>query len=229
MRLLVEAMDLADIPEVLEVDRLSYSLPWPASAYRREILHNRNARYFVLRQIPDGRPVPVPRETSRPRFPLGFLFRPQRNEEERHSLGEIAGYAGMWLMIDEAHITTIAVRPEWRGKKLGELLLATLLEAAQDMGAHRLTLEVRMSNDVAQRLYRKYGFETEGVRPRYYSDNNEDAYIMTTPDIRDEQYRRRFEEHVAELQSRLGEAGDLFIHLPGASFEAQSEEAAKDA
>jgi len=229
MRLLVEAMDLADIPEVLEVDRLSYSLPWPASAYRREILHNRNARYFVLRQIPEGRPVPVPREPSRPRFPLGFLFRPQRNEEDRQSTGQIAGYAGMWLMIDEAHITTIAVRPEWRGKKLGELLLATLLEAAQDMGAHRLTLEVRMSNDVAQRLYRKYGFETEGLRPRYYSDNNEDAYIMTTSDIRDEQYRRRFEEHVTELQKRLGEAGDLFIHLPGGSLEAHSEEAAKDA
>jgi ribosomal-protein-alanine N-acetyltransferase len=228
MRLLVEPMDLSDIPEVLEVDRLSYTLPWPASAYRREILHNRNARYFVLRQVPEGGPIPERRESARPRFSLGFLFRPQRNDEERQSSGRIAGYAGMWLMIDEAHITTIAVRPEWRGKKLGELLLATLMEAAQDIGAHRLTLEVRMSNDVAQNLYRKYGFETEGVRPRYYSDNNEDAYIMTTPDIRDEAYRRQFEQHVADLQRRLGEDTNLFIHLPGVSLEVRSEEVARD-
>jgi ribosomal-protein-alanine N-acetyltransferase len=221
-------MDLDDIPEVLEVDRESYSLPWPASAYRREILHNRNARYFVLREISEGHPVPEPREVTRPRFSLGFLWRPQRTEEVRTRHGRIIGYAGMWLMIDEAHITTIAVRNSWRGKGLGELLLASLIEAAVDMGAHRVTLEVRVSNDIAQSLYRKYGFENEGLRVRYYSDNNEDAYIMTTGDIRDDEFRSMFEARVRALQHQLEGDIDLFIHVPGVQVQAHSEEAGAD-
>lgn len=228
MRLVVESMDLDDIPEVLEVDRESYTLPWPASAYRREILHNRNARYFVLREISEGQPVPEPREVTRPRFSLGFLWRPQRVEEARPRHGRIIGYAGMWLMIDEAHITTIAVRDSWRGKGLGELLLASLIEAAVDIGAHRVTLEVRVSNDIAQRLYRKYGFENEGLRVRYYSDNNEDAYIMTTGDIREDEYRSMFEVRVRALQHRLEGDIDLFIHIPGVHVQARSEEAGAD-
>jgi [ribosomal protein S18]-alanine N-acetyltransferase len=214
VRLVVESMDLDDISEVLEVDRESYTMPWPASAYRREILHNRNARYFVLRELSEGASIPEPRESVRPRFSLGFLWRPQR-EEERQQRGRIVGYAGMWLMVDEAHITTIAVRSDWRGKGFGELLLASLIEAAQDIGGRRVTLEVRVSNEVAQGLYRKYGFQKEGLRPRYYSDNNEDAYIMTTGDIRESSYRRMFDEHIQSLQRKLQGDVDLFIHVPG--------------
>src|SRR4051812_12419754 len=122
-------MDVDDIPEVLEVDRESYTLPWPASAYRREILHNRNARYIVLREG-DGIHRPAP-EDSRPRFPFGFFRRPLRAEDASAARPRgIIGYAGMWLMVDEAHITTIAVRDAWRGKGLGDLLLASLIEAA---------------------------------------------------------------------------------------------------
>jgi [ribosomal protein S18]-alanine N-acetyltransferase len=223
----VEAMDLDDIPEVLEVDRDSYTLPWPASAYRREIMHNRNARYFVLRELSAQDATPEPREPSRPRFSLGFLWKPQR-EDGRQGRGRIVGYAGMWLMVDEAHITTIAVRTEWRGRGLGELLLASLIEAAQDIGAIRVTLEVRVSNDIAQSLYRKYGFQTEGLRPRYYSDNNEDAYIMTTSDIREPAYRREFDEHVAQLERKLHGDVDLFIHVPGVHIHPLSEEAGAD-
>jgi ribosomal-protein-alanine N-acetyltransferase len=109
----------------------------------------------------------------------------------------------MWLMLDEAHITTIAMRTKWRGKGLGELLLASLIETAFDVGAHRMTLEVRVSNEPAQNLYRKYGFSQEGVRPRYYSDNNEDAYIMTTSNIRDDGYRASFEDLVKALRTRF--------------------------
>lgn len=204
MRLVVEPMEVEDIPQVLEVDRESYTLPWPASAYRREILHNRNARYFVLRQTDDPPSEGGLAHDERPKFPFGFFRRPLRADGATgERTGAILGYAGMWLMLDEAHITTIAMRNSWRGKGLGELLLASLVETAFDIGAHRITLEVRVSNEPAQNLYRKYGFSTKGVRPRYYSDNNEDAYIMTTSSIREESYRVTFEELVKALRARF--------------------------
>src|SRR5947209_2519980 len=124
-------MGLDDIPEVLEVDRESYTLPWPASAYRREVLHNRNARYLVLREVDpkaeDGPPTPP---EQRPRLPIPFFRWTGRTDNRPGRPGHIIGYAGMWLMVDEAHITTIAVRSEWRGRSLGELLLASLIELA---------------------------------------------------------------------------------------------------
>lgn len=92
--------------------------------------------------------------------------------------GEVAGYGGMWLIIDEAHITNIAVRDRYRGKKLGERLLTELQRTARFLGAVRMTLEVRTSNYIAQRLYEKMGFRSVGVRRGYYTDNHEDAIIM---------------------------------------------------
>ncbi|MUT68466.1 ribosomal protein S18-alanine N-acetyltransferase [Paenibacillus sp. NEAU-GSW1] len=92
--------------------------------------------------------------------------------------GRIIGYGGMWIIIDEAHVTNIAVSAEWRGNGLGERLLVELQRRAVGFGANKMTLEVRVSNEVAQRLYRKMGFEPSGIRPGYYSDNQEDALIM---------------------------------------------------
>jgi ribosomal-protein-alanine N-acetyltransferase len=102
---------------------------------------------------------------------------------------EIVGFAGIWLMVDEAHITTFAVHPDWRRRGIGERLLVTLLDASIARHAREATLEVRLSNVPARRLYEKYGFRPVGLRPRYYSDNGEDALIMTTepltgPDMR---------------------------------------------
>jgi [ribosomal protein S18]-alanine N-acetyltransferase len=91
---------------------------------------------------------------------------------------KIIGYCGMWLIVDEAHITNIAVLPEYRGRKLGDALLAKVIETARDMGAKSMTLEVRVSNHVAQNLYRKYGFKNGGIRKGYYTDNHEDAIVM---------------------------------------------------
>jgi [ribosomal protein S18]-alanine N-acetyltransferase len=91
---------------------------------------------------------------------------------------KIIGYCGMWLIVDEAHITNIAVLPEYRGRKLGDALLAKVVETARDMGAKSMTLEVRVSNQVAQNLYRKYGFKNGGIRKGYYTDNHEDAIVM---------------------------------------------------
>jgi [ribosomal protein S18]-alanine N-acetyltransferase len=92
--------------------------------------------------------------------------------------GRLVGYAGMWIILDEVHITNIAVHPQWRGKKIGEALLCKVIEDAVLAGCIGITLEVRVSNDVARNLYRKYGFNDEGIRKGYYSDNNEDAVIM---------------------------------------------------
>jgi ribosomal-protein-alanine N-acetyltransferase len=209
-------MAVEDIQQVLEVDRESYTLPWPASAYRREILHNRSAQYIVLQEVTEdeeNRRGPTEAE-HRPRLPLPFFRWNRPNDDRQGRGGHIIGYAGMWLMVDEAHITTIAVRTARRGKGLGELLLASLIEAAIGTGARRVTLEVRVSNETAQRLYRKYGFHQEGLRRRYYSDNNEDAYIMTTDSIQDAGYRRTFESLVQALRDRLAREPDLAIEAP---------------
>lgn len=92
--------------------------------------------------------------------------------------GAIIGYCGLWLILDEAHITNIAILPEYRGKKLGEALLRHVMENARKRGAKTMTLEVRVSNEAAQSLYRKLGFLNGGIRKRYYTDNYEDALVM---------------------------------------------------
>ena len=107
--------------------------------------------------------------------------------------GTLVGYGGMWLMVDEAHITTFAVHPRWRRQRIGERLLLAFFDIARDRRARELTLEVRLSNLAARRLYEKYGFRPVGLRPRYYSDNNEDALIMTTEPIGDARLRARLD------------------------------------
>lgn len=91
---------------------------------------------------------------------------------------KVLGYMGMWLIIDEAHVTTIAVHPEYRGRYLGKVLLEELMARAVALGADKITLEVRPSNLVAQRLYRRVGFVPAGLRKGYYTDTKEDAIIM---------------------------------------------------
>ena len=93
---------------------------------------------------------------------------------------DVVAYGGVWLMVDEAHITTFAVHPAYRRRRIGERLLLAMLDLSVDRHAREATLEVRLSNLAARRLYEKYGFRPVGIRPRYYSDNQEDALIMTT-------------------------------------------------
>jgi ribosomal-protein-alanine N-acetyltransferase len=92
--------------------------------------------------------------------------------------GEVVGYAGMWVILDEAHITNIAIHPDHRGKKIGEELMRRMMALGVAHGAERMTLEVRVSNIPAQKMYEKLGFVSHGVRKGYYTDNNEDALIM---------------------------------------------------
>ena len=92
--------------------------------------------------------------------------------------GRVVGYAGMWSVCGEGHITNIAVHPEYRQVGIGSRLMERLIDIAKEEGISWMTLEVRKSNLVAQRLYKKYGFEECGLRKSYYADNGEDAIIM---------------------------------------------------
>jgi ribosomal-protein-alanine N-acetyltransferase len=156
VRLVIEAMRLADLPDVHEIERRSFRTPWPSHAYRTELETNRLAHYLVVRA--DGR---------------------------------VIAYAGIWLMVDEAHVTTFAVDPVWRRRHVGEALLLATMDLAIERGAREATLEVRLSNLAARRLYEKYGFRPVGIRPHYYSDDNEDALVMTTEALGGERMRHR--------------------------------------
>jgi len=120
---------------------------------------------------------------------------------------EIVAYGGMWLMVDEAHITTFAVHPRWRRQRIGERLLLAFFDIARDRRARELTLEVRLSNLAARRLYEKYGFRPVGLRPNYYSDDREDALIMTTEPIAEPRLRDRVERLRAALDEEPAPTG----------------------
>jgi ribosomal-protein-alanine N-acetyltransferase len=132
----------------------------------------------------------------------------------------IIAFAGLWLMIDESHITTIAAHPDYRGRGIGELMLNSLIRISGDIGARMVTLEVRVSNLVAQNLYRKYGFREAGLRRRYYSDNHEDALIMWTEELASADYRERYAQLTKTLYARL-DAEDV---VPEASRQSAASE-----
>jgi ribosomal-protein-alanine N-acetyltransferase len=203
----VEPMRLDDVPEVSKVERECFSNPWPQSAYRRELRNPANNYYVVLRQ----RAALRDERTGRPeRGPLGLL--PLLRRPEYQTSGDaIVGFAGMWVLFDEAHVTTIGVSPQHRGRGLGELLLLDLIDEAMRRNAEWVTLEVRVSNHSAQALYEKFGFTRQGVRRRYYSDNGEDAYIMWSPSIRTQEFRERVARLRLALRQRLG---DMLLEPP---------------
>ena len=127
---------------------------------------------------------------------------------------EIVGFAGLWVMVDEAHVTTFAVHPRWRRRGVGERLLLALLDLAVSRRAREATLEVRLSNMPARRLYEKYGFRPVGIRPRYYSDNGEDALIMTTEPLDSAGVRDRLASLRAALDQRPIDPDDEGTDLP---------------
>ncbi len=141
-------MQLADLDEVMEVERVSFPSPWSRQAFIRELTDNLYAHYIVAR-----------------------------------AGGKVVGYAGMWLVMGEAHVTNIAIHPDKRGRGYGERLLRQLMKEAVAAKANRMTLEVRKANQVAQSLYAKLDFTAQGVRKRYYTDTNEDAIIMWNDDV----------------------------------------------
>ena len=153
LSIVIEPMRLRDIGAVLAVEKRSFSAPWSRTAFMSELLTNERAHYFVARAA--GR-----------RGPLPWIG------------GRIIGYIGVWLVHDEGHVTNVAVHPDFRQQGIGRRLMEFVIEFCRRHGSTRMTLEVRVSNFVAQRLYRDLGFVGAGIRPRYYQDNNEDALIM---------------------------------------------------
>lgn len=131
--------------------------------------------------------------------------------------GRIVAYGGMWLMVDEAHLTTFAVHPGWRRQRIGERLLLAFFDLARDQHARELTLEVRLSNLSARRLYEKYGFRPVGLRPRYYSDNNEDALIMTTDPIDEPRLVARLDRLRAAIDAEPAPTGPTGAGEPSRS------------
>lgn len=215
-RFLLRPMTLADIPRVSEIERESFPSMWPQTAYKRELQRNNLAAYVVIAEVPapphrtppasdsDARRSPA---ALRPLRRLRGLFHhedvisdaPISAEPER-----LVGFVGIWFMVDEAHIVTIAVAEAERRQGLGEGLLIAAIELAQRRAQEVVTLECRVSNTGAQALYEKYAFRRVGIRKRYYTDNNEDALIMTTPPIQSAEYKRRFEQLRAEHRARHG-------------------------
>ncbi len=111
----------------------------------------------------------------------------------------IVAYGGIWVILEDSHVTTIAVDPDLRGRRYGERLLLHLLDTAIELGAAWMTLEVRESNVSAQQLYQKYGFTTVTTRKSYYSDNNESALVMWAGNLQGELYRARLDALRAKL------------------------------
>ena len=188
----LDRMAPEDVATVSDIDKVVFSLPWSSTAFSQEIRGNPLSTYVVLRYTPweeIGHINPVLNSMRR-------LIKPSHD-------ASIVGYGGYWRLLEEAHICTLALRQEWRGRGLGELVLLALLEDALKEGAELATLEVRVSNAVAQNLYTKYAFQVTGRRTRYYSDNDEDALIMSTASMTPQAYRRHINQLSTKLRERL--------------------------
>jgi ribosomal-protein-alanine N-acetyltransferase len=200
----IEPMQSSDIPQVIAIEQAAYATGWPQKAYDYELEENELAHYFVLRTPePDSRRAKVA-EMASP-LPEAGPERLAHFSRGRYPSNQsnIIGLAGFWLMVDEAHINTLAVHPTWRGLGLGEWLLLTLIEKAQALGATLATLEVRPSNQVALSLYQKYNFQEVGRRPGYYNDNGEDALILTTTPLSLLDYQAMLRQRKAMLFQQL--------------------------
>ena len=206
-----------DIEQVVEIEREAFAPMVMGTSFKRQ-LTNRYARYLVAYQPDSDKPevadfpAPVVQVPEAPadaslwgRMVRGVKELVRREPIAIGSAPDIAGYVGIWFQGNEAHITEIAVREELRGHGIGELLLIGSVRVALENGSAVLTLEARVSNFIARRLYEKYGFKDVGIRKGYYSDNREDAVIMTTSPIHTAQYRQLFQELQAAFLARWGE------------------------
>jgi ribosomal-protein-alanine N-acetyltransferase len=225
-RYVVRPMDLGDISQVMEIEKDSFPSVWPSTAFKREIRHNRLARYLVAVEQtvregeategefgppgPPGPRAPTAPPLSPPRLgrwliELRRLFGAEEDAEPVPHQDVVIGFVGVWLIADEAHIVTIAVREGHRRRGIGELLLIAAIELTLMNERELVSLECRASNDAAMALYDKYGFQRLGIRPHYYSDNREDAIIMTAEHIDRAPYQSLFRQLREEHRQRCGD------------------------
>jgi [ribosomal protein S18]-alanine N-acetyltransferase len=185
---MITPMQPEDVDHFMTIERRSFHQPWSRHMYLMDLKTNPLATYLVMR--------------------------PAAENEGR--LPPILAYGGLWLMVDEAHIATIASHPDWRGCGLGHALILALIDVAAERGALRSTLEVRPSNVVARRLYEQVGYRWVATRRHYYQDG-EDAMIMTTPALQDPAMQAILVTQRAAAESRLREC-----FAEGAGRQAQS-------
>jgi len=201
-----------DILQAIEIDREAFPTQWPHPTYAsfKQELRNRLASYIVVSKQNETTPEAPEKDTDnrslRERLSkIKHLFDHDRffgEEKPPPSKEHVIGVAGFWVMVDEAHITTIATRNDYRRQGIGERLLISTIEMATQLSAKVVTLEVRLSNKEAQALYQKYGFRKAGVRRGYYSDNGEDALLMTTHAMSSALFQSRFQRLKQSHQER---------------------------
>ncbi len=200
----IREMSEDDVSIVAAIDRLAFTTPWPERTYRYEV-NNKRSCMIVLDAAQESVTPPSVQKNG-----LGkLLTRLTGNEQQR----QLVGYSGFWNIAGEAHISTIAVHPDWQGKSLGELLLWGMIRESIRLGAEKVTLEVRVSNDVAKNLYYKYGFVIIGIRKGYYRDNREDADLMQVGPFTTD-YRKRLVKLGRKLGDKLTINDQMLSNLP---------------
>ncbi len=210
MNYIIRRMQDRDIPQAIEIDREAFPTQWPHPTYAsvKQELRNRLARYLVVTKPREAEPPKLKSDNKSSWQWLIHLFDHDRffgAEIPPPPKEYIIGIAGFWVMVDEAHITTIAVRNAYRRQGMGERLLIAVTEMAAELKANVVTLEVRASNKQAQALYDKYGFQIVGTRRAYYTDNGEDAVLMTTDSLTSTAFQSQFQKLKQAHQLRWGE------------------------
>jgi len=200
----IRVMELRDVPQVSQIDRKAFPPPWPATNFRRELTANSLTHYLVAyEEMPEPTELAAEAEAVNNSSPpksrmeaLRFGLRRLFGGRERPTAPTqfILGFAGLWFMVDEAHLANIAVREDYRHQGIGERLLIASIELAIEHEGRFFTLEVRSSNKIAQALYRKYSLIEVGTRRGYYIDNKEDAVIMTAEGITSTPYVNNFQK-----------------------------------
>lgn len=211
-------MHKEDIAQVTEIDSEVFPSQWPPPNYQHE-LRNRLAHYIVA--CDEEKTIDTPEVKAFPEKGLAGLVARLRRlfNRNRLSSGELSpssrhyvtGFVGFWVMADEAHITSIAVRQTYRRQGVGELLLLAAIDLATELKACVVTLEVRASNTGAQSLYAKYGFTQVGVRRGYYTDNREDGILMSSQDITSASFQAQFQRL---KQAHSAKEGIALSHCP---------------
>lgn len=206
---LLRPMVPEDIPQVLEIEREAFPEIWPPTNFHRELQSRLAACIVALETKPEGEPE-ASHEEDNPTGQKRWVSNLKRillwGKPDGVRGLPILGYLSLWFMVDEAHITSIAVRKDYRRSGIGELLLIGAVELSQLRNARLVTLEVRLSNHSAQALYEKYGFSKVGIRKGYYTDNHEDAIIMTTENIASAGYQASFQRLKRRHSEKWGES-----------------------